>query len=191
MRKLIALLLVLMLLCAAAFAEDAENLLVLEYPDFTIAIPKDAVGNATDTIESNVPFLRVYQDYDPDAVFSSNLNIVWNQDVLDLDAATPQAMAEEALGYAMLQHELVGLKVDNAKILVAEYDEHDGQRALSFIVSMDLDYSTLGLDYSCTMYTLQAVVPIEGVGTFSFTVGTDDLEGSQMLLDIVDSVRWK
>ena len=191
MRKMISLLLALMMLCGAAFAEDAENLLVLEYPDFTIAIPKDAVGNAADAIESNVPFLRVYQDYDPEAVFSNNLNVVWNQDVLDLDAATPLAMAQEALSYAMLQHELVGLKAENARVLLAEYDEHDGQRALSFIVSMDLDYSTLGLYYSCTMYTLQAVVPIEGVGTYSFTIGTDDMEGSQMLLDIVNSVRWK
>ena len=102
MRKLIALLLALLMLCGTAFAEENENLVALEYEHFMIAIPKDAMGNATDTIESNVPFLIVYQDYDPNAVFCSSLNAVWNQDVLDLDAAAPEAFAQEALSYAAL-----------------------------------------------------------------------------------------
>ena len=85
----------------------------------------------------------------------------------------------------------MGVEITNPKVLVAEYDELDDQRALSFVVSMDMDYSPLGLDYQGTLYTLQAVVPIEGVGTYTFTIGTDDLEGAQMLMEIVDSVRWK
>lgn len=191
MRKLIALLLALLMLCGAAIAEENENLVALEYEHFVIAIPKDAMGNATDTIESNIPFLIVYQDYDPNAVFCPSLNAVWNQDVLDLDAGTPAAFAQEALSYTLMQHNLMGIQTENPKVLVAEYDELDHQRALSFIVSVDMDYSALGLDYKGTLYTLQAVVPIEGVGTYTFTIGTDDLEGAQMLMEIVDSVRWK
>ena len=192
MRKLTAMLLVLlMLLGCAAMAGDAENLMALEFEHFTLAVRKDAVGTGTDTIESNVPFLVVYQDYDPNAVFGKSMNIVWNKDVLDLSAAAPRAMAEEALSYTLLQHQLVGVQPANARVLNAEYDEMDGKKALSFIVCMDLDYSPLGLDYQGTLYTLQAVVPIEGVGTYTFTIGTDDLENSQQLFDVVDSVRWK
>lgn len=191
MRKLLALLLALMMFCSAAMAEENENLIALDYEHFVIAIPKDAMGNATNTIENNVPFLVVYQDYDPNAVFCSSLNVVWNQDVLKMDEATPEAFAQEALSYAALQHSLVGVEITNPKVLVAEYDELDDQRALSFVVSMDMDYSPLGLDYQGTLYTLQAVVPVEGVGTYTFTIGTDDLENAQMLTEIVDSVRWK
>ena len=191
MRKWIAMLLALLMLCGAALAENADELLALEFEHFVLAVRKDAVGTGTDTIENGIPFLTVYQDYDADKLFCSSMNIVWNQDVMDLDAAAPLALARESLQYAMLQHEMVGTKVENARVLNAEYDELDDRRAMSFIVCMDLDYRALGLDYQTTMYTLQAIVPIEGVGTYTFTIGTDDLENCQELFDVVDSVRWK
>ena len=191
MRKWIAMLLALLMLCGAALAENADELLALEFEHFVLAVRKDAVGTGTDTIENGIPFFTVYQDYDRDKLFCSSMNIVWNQDLMDLDAATPLAMAQESLRYTMLQHEMVGTKVENARVLNAEYDELDDKRALSFIVCMDLDYRALGLDYQTTMYTLQAIVPVEGAGTYTFTIGTDDLENCQQLFDVVDSVRWK
>lgn len=191
MRKLLTLLLALLMLTCTAFAEDADELMALDFEDFTIAIRKDAVGTGTDTIEDNVPFLMVYQDYDPEAVFNKGMNIVWTEDVLDLSNADPKAYVNEILNYSVQEYSAIGLGVDNVRIYEAEIDALDEKDVLSYIYSMDLDYTPLGFDYQATLYTLQASVPLKGVGTYTFTVTTDDLENSQELIDIVDSVRWK
>ena len=191
MRKLIAMLLALAMLCGAALAEDAERLAALEYADFTIAIPKDAVGSSTDTIEDGVPFLTIYQDYDPNALLGNSLSIVWNEDVLDLTGVDPVAYSEIVAGMTLQSYESVGVVVTYPRMYNAELDELDDMQVISYMFSMTLDFSTLGLDYQETVYTLQAVAPIPEKGTYTFTITTDDLENSQDLLDIVDSVRWK
>ena len=191
MQKLIALLLALMLLCGAALAEDAENLAALEYEHFTIAIPKDAVGTGADTIENNVPFLTIYQDYDPNAFLGNNLSIVWSEQVLDLSGVDPVAYSEAVAGMTVQRYEAVGAVVTDPRMYIAELDQMDEKQVISYAFSMNLDFSALGLEYKETIYTLQTVAPLKGVGSYTFTITTDDMENSQELLDIVDSVRWK
>lgn len=191
MRKLIAMLMALLMICGAALADNADELTALEFEHFTLAIRKDAVGTGADTIENNVPFLVVYQDYDPSKQFCSNMNAVWNENVLDLDGFTPEMMATETLKYTLDLYQQSGVKAENARVLNAEFDELNEKRAVSFVTCADLDYSGMGLDLQITLYTLQAVVPLEGIGTYTFTISTNDLENCDELFDIVDSVRWK
>lgn len=191
MRKLTAILLALMLICAAALAENAENLMALDFEHFTIAVPKDAVGSGTDTIENNVPFLTIYQDYDPNAFMGRNLSIVWNEEVLDITGLDAAGYARAVAGLTLQEYEAVGIVVNDARMYSAEMGELDERPVISYVFSMSLDFSSLGMNRQETMYTLQAVAPIEGAGTYTFTISTNDLENSQMLIDIVDSVRWK
>lgn len=192
MRKLLAFLLaVMMVLSCAAMAENADEMMALEYPDFTLAMRKDAVGTTTDTIENNIPFLTVYQDYDAASIFNKSINIRWTEDTLDLDSFEAKNYALAMLEIMQQQSGNVGIEVSNPMLYTAEVQELDGMRVLSCMYSLTMDYNPLGVDFKANIITFQAVMPLEGKGTYTFTITTDDMENSSELFDIMDSVRWK
>ena len=190
MRKAIATLLVFLLLAGVAgYAEAAW--MDYDFGNFTISFPEDADLYFEDEIVSNVPFAYFYQDYNENAVFNKNLNIVWTNEVLDLDTIEPTSVAQSILDASVVQYEQMGLAPTNASLLIAEFDEQDGKPGFAYMYTITLDYTAFGAAEQYTLYVLQGMIPDEAFGgTYTITLTTDDLEDSQLLLDISDSIVW-
>ena len=80
--------------------------------------------------------------------------------------------------------------VANPTVLGASMDEIGGKAALSVMYSMDVDYTNAGLDLQTTLTWVQGIVSEEGLGTYTFTITTDNVDGCQSLVDIVNSTVW-
>ena len=190
MRKAIATLLVFLLLAGVAgYAEAA--LIDYDFGDFTVSLPEDTDVYFEDQIVSNVPFAYFYQDYNENAVFNRNLNILWTDEVLDLNTIEPTSFAQNLMEATVDQYEQMGLAPTNASLLIAEFDEQDGKQAVSYMYTVTLDYTAYGAAEQIMLYVLQAMVPDEAFGgTYSLTLTTDDMENCQLLLEIADSIAW-
>ena len=190
MRKAIATLLVFLLLAGVAgYAEAA--LIDYDFGDFTVSLPEDTDVYFEDQIVSNVPFAYFYQDYNENAVFNKNLNILWTDEVLDLNTIEPTSFAQNLMEATVDQYEQMGLAPTNASLLIAEFDEQDGKQAVSYMYTVTLDYTAYGAAEQIMLYVLQAMVPDEAFGgTYSLTLTTDDMENCQLLLEIADSIAW-
>ena len=190
MRKLLTVLLVMILCLGCALAETEVEMVELTFPDFTMSVPSDTVGTVAPQIDNNVPFFMFYQDYDPEAAFSKCLNGVVSFEVLDLDTIDPAAYAQAVVSMASMQYSMMGVQVTDPQLLAAGPDEHEGKRALSCVYALNMDYTGAGYDEQRLVYFLQSYVPIEGSGTYTFTLTTDDLEDCRLLMDIMESIRW-
>ena len=190
MRKAIATLLVFLLLAGVAgYAEAA--LIDYDFGDFTVSLPEDTDVYFEDQIVSNVPFAYFYQDYNENAVFNKNLNILWTDEVLDLNTIEPTSFAQNLMEATVDQYEQMGLAPTNASLLIAEFDEQDGKQAVSYMYTVTLDYTAYGSAEQIMLYVLQAMVPDEAFGgTYTLTLTTDDIENCQLLLEISDSIVW-
>lgn len=190
MRKAIATLLVFLLLAGVAgYAEAA--LIDYDFGDFTVSLPEDTDVYFEDQIVSNVPFAYFYQDYNENAVFNKNLNILWTDEVLDLNTVEPTSFAQHLMEATVDQYEQMGLAPTNASLLIAEFDEQDGKQVVSYMYTVTLDYTAYGAAEQIMLYVLQAMIPDEAFGgTYSLTLTTDDMENCQLLLEIADSIAW-
>ena len=83
-----------------------------------------------------------------------------------------------------------GATVTNPQVLTAGLDEVGSKTALSVGYSMDVDYTGMGVDLQVTLIFAQAIVSEEGLGTYTFTITTDDPTTTQPLVDIVNSTVW-
>ena len=190
MRKLISVLLALVLLLAsAAFAE--ETWMEYDFGGFTMAFPIDIIGTVSEEIVENEPFLYLFQDYDENAIFNKNLNCVWNSGVDNISAVDPEEFAQMILPQMVAAFEQSGLSVHGAEVLAAVHDEHKGEPCLSAIYACILDYSAFGGPAEFVLYTLQSMVSNEAFGgTYTFTISTDDIESTQLLMEIMDTINW-
>lgn len=153
-------------------------------------LPEDLQGNIADTIEESVPFFFFYEDYDPEADLNANLNCVWSETMIDIASAEPTANGQSILNQVVQQYESMGIGVEYSTLYSAAYDELSDKRALRVVYSNRLDYSALGIDTKCLLYTMQVIVPIENCGTYTFTITVEDLTQCERLTDILDSVEW-
>lgn len=54
-----------------------------------------------------------------------------------------------------------------------------------------MDYSGLGVDAQVTLYTIQLYVPDEAFeGSYIITITTDDMDNTQQLFEVADSIKW-
>lgn len=190
MRRLISLLLVLMLACTAAIAEESV-LTEHNFGDFSISFPVDMYGSLAEEVTSGAPFMQLLQDYDAEAAFNKNLTMTWSQELLDITSAEPQLYADSMLSIAVLQLEAAGITVENPAVVSAEIMSLDGKDALVMTYSFDLDYSGAGMDLQMALYTQQRIIPDEAfAGTYSVTISTDNLEDAALLMQIADSIKW-
>ena len=89
------------------------------------------------------------------------------------------------------QYEQIGVGISNSMLLSAELSDHDGKAALGVIYSADMDYSGLGVDAQVTLYTIQLYVPDEAFeGSYIITITTDDIDNTQQLFEVADSIKW-
>ena len=190
MRKAIATLLVFLLLAGVAgYAEAA--LIDYDFGDFTVSLPEDTDVYFEDQIVSNVPFAYFYQDYNENAVFNKNLNILWTDEVLDLNTIEPTSFAQHLMEATVDQYDQMGLAPTNASLLIADFDEQDGKQGFSYMYTVTLDYTAYGSAEQIMLYVLQAMVPDEAFGgTYTLTLTTDDIENCQLLLESSDSIVW-
>ena len=81
--------------------------------------------------------------------------------------------------------------ISNPMLLSAELSDHDGKAALGVIYSADMGYSGLGVDAQVTLYTIQLYVPDEAFeGSYIITITTDDMDNTQQLFEVADSIKW-
>ena len=147
--------------------------------------------SSAEEIVSNQPFIQLFQDYSETAAFNKNLNIVWSDEVLDLNAIAPVEYANAGLTATVTQYGQIGVAATNPLLLNAELSGHDGKPALGVVYSLDLDYSGLGVEEQQSLYTVQLYVPDAAFeGTYIITVTTDDMENTQQLFDVADSIKW-
>lgn len=124
MKKLLSVLLalVLMLGCASVFAEATpaeSNLETFEFDGFTMTFDADMAGEIYDKAENQVYF-QLFPFYDENAAFNSNINCVWNPAVEDLTKIDANVFAAAVMQAMPAQYETMGLKVENAKVLLAQ-----------------------------------------------------------------------
>lgn len=194
MRKILSILITLMLVFSMyALAEEvpAVPMIELDYDHFTMTIPEDMVGTTSEEIVSNQPFIQLFQDYSETAAFNKNLNIVWSNEVMDLNAIDPVEYANTLLVATVAQYGQIGITATNPMLLNAELSDHDGKPAMGVVYSLDLDYSGVGVNEQQSLYTVQLYVPDAAFeGTYIITVTTDDMENTQQLFDVADSIKW-
>ena len=107
-----------------------------------------------------------------------------------MTALDANATAETIVASAVSALEGQGATVTNPQVLTAGLDEVGSKTALSVGYSMDVDYTGMGVDLQVTLIFAQAIVSEEGLGTYTFTITTDDPTTTQPLVDIVNSTVW-
>lgn len=193
MRRMIALMMALLLAlgCAACAEAPAVEMMTLDFGDFTMDVRADAIGTTAETIENNVPFMMIFEDYEEGADFNKNLNCVWTDEVMDLNAVDPDMYVQYMVAMTMQEFNAMGVAASEPMLYAAGLDRHDGKDAISYVYSLNLDYSGIGIDSCMTLYYIQAAVPIDGSGTYFFTITTDDLSTCEELMAAMESIRWK
>ena len=187
MRKFLLVLMALCLAIVPALAETAEPA-TLDFGDFTMTIPADMQYEMADEITDNATFFMLYQP--SESAFTTNMALVWSEAASDLTAADPQTTGEAILATAQTTLEAQSVAVANPTLVGASMDEIGGKAALSVMYSMDVDYTNAGLDLQTTLTWVQGIVSEEGLGTYTFTITTDNVDGCQSLVDIVNSTVW-
>lgn len=191
MRKLLTALLVLILaLPCAAFAEEEPGLVQFDFGDFTMDIYEDMFYDDDYDKISGQPYFYLYQDYDPNAAFTKNLNIVWLSDSFDVHSIDPSAYAQQVLDGSVSALSQQNIAVSNPSVLYADYANQDGKTAITIIFSMTMDYTSAGVDLVMDQYTLQGMCSDPAFGTYYFTITTDNLEDTRPLMEVMDSVDW-
>ena len=65
-----------------------------------------------------------------------------------------------------------------------------GKTALSVVYTMDLDYTGMGVDLQTNVTFVQAIVSEDAIGTYTFTIASDSMDGCQPLVEVVNTVVW-
>lgn len=191
MKRIIAALLALItLLTASAFAESA-NWVDIEMLDMTVSIPEDLQGYVSDICEAGVPFAVFYEDYDQYSIFNKHLTFSCAGDYYDLNTIELDAFVDGVFEGAVESLEVQGIKVDTPVLIDADFDSQDGREAIFISYATYVDYSALGYDLAFNMFTVQMVMPhAESGDTYVVTINTDNPEESEILFRIADSIRW-
>ena len=187
MRKFLLVLMALCLAVVPTLAETAEPA-TLDFGDFTVTIPADMQYDMADEITSNAAFFMLYQP--SESSFTTNLALVWTDAAADLTAADPETYAQSILAAAQSGLEQQNVAVANPTLVGASMDEIGGKAALSVVYTMDLDYTGMGVDLQLNVTFVQALVSEDGMGTYTFTIASDSLDGCQPMVDVVNTVVW-
>lgn len=191
MRKLLTALLVLILaLSCTALAEEETGLVQFDFGDFTMDVYEDMFYDDDYDKISGQPYFYLYQDYDPNEVFTKNLNIVWLSDSFDVNDIDPSAYAQQVLDGSIDALAQQNITVSNPSVLYADYSEQDGKPAITIILFMTMDCTGAGVDLVVDQYTLQGMCSDPAFGTYYFTITTDSLDDTVPLMEVMDSVTW-
>lgn len=194
MRKLISVILALCLCIlplALAETSTSEESLTQDFGDFTMDIPMSMQGSIGEKVNNQLYFI-LYDNYDPNANFNNSLNCVWTDAYTDF--STIDFEGEYAPAVIQLTLETMstaGVIVENPMLLTTDTADLNGKTAYLMAYSYNADYSQLGMDYQTTLYTLQTYVSDEAMGSYTFTITTNDLNNIETLDALMDSIQWK
>lgn len=183
MKKFVALVLAALLLCSSALAD------VYSFGDFNLDIDPDMPGMLGEKADDEV-YLYLYPNYSEADQFHANINVVWQEAVEDLSTIDPAEFGESILSSAISALAASSIDASNPTLLTADYISMSDLVALAGLYTIDCDFSGMGKDFKCTLYYLQAVVSVEGIGSYTFTLTTDKQENLESLVEILDTVTW-
>lgn len=189
MRKFLCIILTLCLLAGASALAEA-NWIMYNFGDFSLTFPEDIVCAYTEKRTENQPFLMFYQNYDETAAFMKNLNVVWNSGTEDISAMDPVAVGQSILNNLLTQFDTMGVGHSNAMLVSAETLDYNGKTALGVAYTATVDYSALNNGPVLNLVFVQMIFSDEAFGTYNFTITTDDIDDTQLLSTILDSLSW-
>lgn len=191
MKKILALLLSLMLLLpVVAMGEAASNpdVYSVDLGDFSITITSDDLLQKGVKAEGSILFI-LYPAYDESNQFHCNLNAVWTaEDLSVIGVIGAEVFAQSVLEQSTAALAADGIAVDNSQLLNAVYDEET--QSTTLIYSMDIDYTSVGLDLAITMYQLQLYMPVSEGNTYIFTISADTLENTEAMLAYLNTIEF-
>ena len=187
MKRLFCLLLCLLCLSTAALAETSTEIIaeatVYDLGDLTIGVPAGAVVQQGEKV-ANSPFFTAYPNYDPNAAFADNYNIVWSQE--DFSAlfaqGSAEALAQQLFDTTVSTYALMGVPVTDAQVLAAAYDESG--ETFTYYSTMTVDFSGLGLGENAviTLHQVQMLVDMGEENGYVFTFSATDYDGMNALI---------
>lgn len=190
MKKLLSLVLFLMLLTVCAFAEtEAAELYTIDFGTFTMDLAENDYYEVAEEMTANTVYAIIYPNYDPTATTFDNINITW----MDMDIA-PVIQLAGAEPYAKLvleaaapQYEAMGIKMNNAEVLSAIFEEN----VYVTISYCELDYAGAGVDLVSPLYQMQVYFCQGEGGSYVFTFSSTSMEQLEALSAYVDGVVFK
>lgn len=189
MRKLLCIILALSMLAGCTAMAEA-NWIMYNFGDFNLSFPDDIVCGYTEERVANQPFLMFYQDYDETAPFMKNFNVVWNDGVNEIGAMDPEAVGGNILNALLTQFASMGVACSNDMLLSAETIDYVDKTALGIAYTVTVDYSALNGGPVLDLVFVQLLFSDEAFGTYNFTITTDDINNTQLLMDIIDTLSW-
>lgn len=193
MKKILALLLSLMLLLPAiALGEAASDpeVYTVEFDDFYLTVNATDAVQKGEKVEGSI-LMMLYPDYDETAIMHPNINAVWTSsdvsEMGDVDATTFGNLVLTQSAQGLIAQ---GVAVTNETLLAAERDEEAG--TMTLIMSMDADYTAVGVDLKTPLYMVQIYMPMGGdAGSYIFTLTGASMDEVDALLAKLDSISFK
>lgn len=158
-----------------------SELITYSFDDFIMTFESDMVGHVNER-KAYKAYFKLYPNFDEEADFHQTINCVWSPDVGDLTKVDANEFANMILRQIPAQFKTKNINVENVLLLLAQPDEIDGKYAISFLSQYDIDENTI--------YMMEFVVSDSAFGTYTFSVGFDDVEQMDSLLDIVNTIIW-
>lgn len=188
MKRLFCLLLCLLCLCSAAFAEFTTEATVYDFDDFTIEVPAGTYVQQSEKV-AGTPFFIAFPNYNiTAATFGDNCNINWSQDdfsalfaLISADELAQQLFDAVVSGYA-----LMGTPVTDAQVRAAAYDESG--ESFTYYSTVTLDVSSLGLgeDAEMTLHQVQMLIDMGEESCYIFTFSSTSSDGMEALIASVN-----
>lgn len=192
MKKVILLCLCLMLcLPMLAMAETAEaKRYTVDFGTFTMSLGENDQYQVAETMTNNKVYAIIYTDYDPSALLHDSINVVWSTDDVPGEIAMVggiQKYAELILQNAHTQYTTMGIKMTDAKVINAAFEDSEGA-TLTYCV---MDYTAAGVDLVTPLYQMQLFVCDAEDGNYIFTLSSTTLDGLEKLLAYTENIDFK
>lgn len=185
MKRIFALALALVMLCAAALADQTVN-----FDDFTITFDDAAVGDIKEKKDGEALF-SVYPGYSKEKALNPNLDCTWYQNFENLDAYTPEEYAQLSLSGMVTTLDSMGIKITNPQVLSSEMIDLNGAPALMMILYYEADYTGAGKDLVTPLYAATIIANVEGLGCFAINATAADADDLMLCCNIIDTITWK
>lgn len=181
MKKLLALVLVLLLVCSSTMAS------ALFLGDFNLDIELEWIADKAEKADNQV-YLQIYPQYDAEAQFHPNINVVWMENAGDLDLDAEQI--DTMLIQYQTAYQDAGIAADNMTLKAYNYGIVDDRPTFGIIYTCDCDYSGFGVDLQLTLWVAQIMVEAPDGSCYAFTATAADYDELHGLVDILDTLTW-
>lgn len=193
MKKLLSLMLCLMLcLPVLAVAETAAEpvLYTIDFGYFTMDLGENDQYQVAAERASNTVYAMIYVDYDRANTTHDTINVVWSTDDVQGEIEMVggiQKYAELVLQNAEAQYTTMGIKMTDAQVLSAIFEEQVG----ATVTSCTMNYTAAGVDLVTPLYQMQVFYCMEEASTYILTLTSASFEKLQSMLSYLDTIEFK